>query len=440
MQELDFLVGGIPRSGTTAFADALNRHPDLFCYASETNLLPLAQQIGCSGPIPPAAIPQVREWLRQELRQSLIDMVNFNIAMGSPEPTVRFNESEIDRLVTEILRIFATPDLGISLTDVVSAELARELRRKSGKKFVGEKTPSNVLALDTAYLSNPMPADYTRLFLVVRRSLSVIRSMRGRLSNEKDKFTSAFVGDTAQQAGFYLKFALACARLARKGAQLLHYEVFSTNAREVLPGVLSAIGVPVNSSFVEAIDGQIENRSRKDDRDSFSEADQATIDALTEGALALLGYARNPRSRASEAVFELGFRVLAGEHHDKMLDRRAIVSLVAEPHHRKATFRFWHCFPGTVADGSDLVCWTVLDIEGRKAGSVTSRGGGPATVHLSVDLDPARATRCANGRVLYVLEACCSHAFVPLVHRFRLQPASPDRREVSGKLLSVSFA
>lgn len=52
MRGLDFVVGGIPRSGTTAFADALNSHPDVFCFASETGLLPLTQQISGHAGIP----------------------------------------------------------------------------------------------------------------------------------------------------------------------------------------------------------------------------------------------------------------------------------------------------------------------------------------------------------------------------------------------------
>lgn len=84
MKGLDFVVGGIPRSGTTAFADALNTHPDVFCYAYETGLLPLTQQIGGHGRIPPASIPMVRGWLREDLYLAMIEMVAFNIAGGQP--------------------------------------------------------------------------------------------------------------------------------------------------------------------------------------------------------------------------------------------------------------------------------------------------------------------------------------------------------------------
>lgn len=439
MRGLDFIVGGIPRSGTTAFADALNRHPDLFCYASETGLLPLAQKMSANGPILQEKVLQVRDWLADELRVNLIDMVNFQVESGNKKPPVHFGRSDIDQLVAEIVQCAGFENRRANLVEMASATLASKLRHRSGNDIVGEKTPDNVAALD-AISNGPMfRTDLGRVFVVVRRPLAVIRSMRARVADEADHFASAFRGDAAQQAGYYLRHALACARLARRGAHLLRYEFFAGNARGVLPKVLSAIGVPTHSRIVDDIDRHIDYRSRKDDREQFSSAEQVVIDAITEPASTLLGYGRDPRSRSEEISLDVGYRVISGEFEDKFLERRAIVMLVARQEHRRANLRMWHCFPGTVADGSDEVRWTAEDVDGHRLGSASALGSGPLSLDLPITLDPARGMRCANGNVMYVAEVMCSHAFVPLIHPFRRRLVSPDRREISGKLVSVTF-
>lgn len=439
MKGLDFIVGGIPRGGTTAFADALNQHPDICCYAAETHLLPFAQEIGGHGPVPAGSLPAVRTMLCDMLRLTLVEMVEFNLALGSPDLPVRFSPADIDQIAADITHSLGPRGDATPLIDSASATLARELRQRSGRAVVGEKTPSNITALD----AGGWPVDRAggpTVFAIVRRPFAVIRSMRARLANNADHFASAFRGDAAQQAGYFMRFALACARMARRGAHLHRYESFAGNPRDVLPGVLAAIGVPATGRSIDAIARQIEYRTRNNDRAWFSHADQAIIDAITEPALAALGYARDPRSRAAEAALQPGWRVLSGQYDDRMLGPRAVVLLVAEPQHRRACLRFWHMFPGTVADASDTVRWTVDAADGRPLGAGAEQGGGPATVGVAIDLEPDRGVRCANGHILHVVDVACSHAFVPLAHPFRTKPLSPDQREISGQLVAVDFS
>jgi len=440
MKGLDFVVGGIPRGGTTAFADALNQHPEVFCYSSETGLLPLAQQIGCSGPVPSKSIPEIRRWLHDELYENIVNMVQWNLDAGSPVPPVRYKKSDIDRIVYAVLDGQRTYGHAKTLTDIASVALAREFRERSGKIFVGEKTPGNIFALDVRRNARFDANGAAPFFVVARRPFPVIFSMRGRLANKADPYASVFAGDGAQQAGFYVRHALACARLVRRGAHLLRYEAFAGNARDMLPKVLSAIGASVDGRSIDAINRQIDYLNRNDVRDRFSSAEQATIDALTEPVLMSLGYGRDPHSRSAEVVFELGCRVLSGEYEDKMLGPRSVVLLVAQSQHYHANLRFWHSFPGTVADGGDTVCWRAEAMDGRQLGSIAAQGGGPTIVDLSIELDPARGTLCANGNVMYLVEVECSHSFVPLVHPFRMRPRSPDMRQLSGQILSVDFS
>jgi hypothetical protein len=336
----------------------------VFCYASETGLLPLTQQIGGHGRIPPASMPMVRGWLREDLYSAMIEMVEFNIARGAPEPTVRFRRSEIDHLVSEILHGLDHFGDTQTLMELASAKLANELRQKSGKTYVGEKAPTNIFALDANSDARFDAKGAVPVFVVVRRPLPVILSMQARFANKADHFASVFRGDTAHQAGLYLRHAFACDRLVRRGALVLRYEEFSGNARFILPKVLSAIGVSGHGRIIEAINRQFEYRPGRDVRERFSLADQAIIDALTEAALTPPGYGHDPRSRSAEAVFDLGHRVLSGEYEDKMLGRRSVLLLVTESQHRHANLQFWHRFPGSVADASDSVFWRVHAVDG----------------------------------------------------------------------------
>lgn len=324
--------------------------------------------------------------------------------------------------------------------ELASAKLATELRQKSGKTFVGEKTPTNIFALDSNGDARFDAKGAAPVFVVVRRPLPVILSMQARLANKADHFALVFKGSVAQQVGFYLRHAFACVRLARRGAHLLRYEEFSGNARFILPKVLSAIGVSGHGRIIEAINRQFEYRAGRDVRERFSPADQAIIDALTEAALIPLGYGRDPRSRSAEAVFDLGHRVLSGEYEDKMLGRRSVLLLVTESQHRRANLQFWYRFPGSVADASDAVFWRVHAVDGGQLGSATALGGGPTVVELSIELNAAGGTRLVNGNVMYLVEVECSHAFVPLVHPFRRLSSSLDRRELSGQILSIDFS
>ena len=174
MAALDFVVGGIPRGGTTAFADAFNRHPDIYCHASESHLVEFAAQMSGMLPIPAAATPAVRAELRRRLQINLIDSVEFNLQMGSPEPPLRFGEADLDLLADGMAPAFNRRSQGLACADRLSAILARELRQRSGKPLVGEKTPTNALALDQLGWQWT-PPNAAPVFVVVRRPFAVIR-------------------------------------------------------------------------------------------------------------------------------------------------------------------------------------------------------------------------------------------------------------------------
>jgi hypothetical protein len=412
----------------------------VICYASETGLLPLAQQIGGSGFVPRRSIPAIRRWLSEELRLSMIEMVEFSLKAGSPEPTVRFSQRDVDSIVSSLLKHLNSPRTAEALADTASTILATELREKSGKAFAGEKTPANIFALDAKSDARFNSIGMAPVFVVVRRPFPVLHSMRSRLANPADTFATVFSGDAAEQAGFYVRHALACARLVRRGAYLLRYEAFAGNVRGTLPKILSAIGVSTDHRSIEAINQRIDYLKRNYVRERFSSAEQAIIDALTEPVLTSLGYGRDPSSRSGEVIFDEGFRVLSGQYKDGLLARRSLVLLVAHSHYRHANLRLWHSFPGTIADGSDTVCWLAEGMDGRQLGSATAHGSGPAIVDLSIELNIAQGRRCADGKFMYLMEVACSHSFIPLVHPFRLGPCSLDVREVSGQILSAEFS
>ena len=90
---LDFVVGGIPRGGTTAFADAFNRYPEIYCHASETHLFEFAAQMSGALPIPTAALPAVRAELRRCLQINLIDHIILGTSDGGRLPYFSFRDA-----------------------------------------------------------------------------------------------------------------------------------------------------------------------------------------------------------------------------------------------------------------------------------------------------------------------------------------------------------
>lgn len=437
---MDFLVGGIPRSGTTALADALNAHPDIYCYASETNLLPFAIALGTDDRPPSSVLPVVQSRLTEMLQQTMIDMVDFNLQQGSPAPERRFSRRDITHMCANIVQSGADGRGRKPLYQTAIHELAAHLRAQSQKPIVGEKTPANVLALDS--LGERAVDEQRRpvMMMTVRQPFGVIQSMRARASSNTDPYATAFRGDAAQLAGSYVRYALACARLQARGGRLYHYELFSHDPRPVIRDMLLALDADRREDAVAAIAERIERRDNLGRRSDFSDADQAIIDAVTAPALRALGCAPDRASRAHDVALPAGLRVLYGQFEDQTLAPRAVLLLISEAHHQQAWLRLWHRFPGVVADASDTVCWTVTTAEGKVMGAAAVPGGGPAFVDVPIGLDDDDGALLANGHRLRVLELTCSHAFVPMVHAFRHGGPSLDERELSGRLVGVEFA
>ncbi len=439
MAALDFVVGGIPRGGTTAFADAFNRHPDIYCHASESHLVEFAAQMSGMLPIPAAATPAVRAELRRCLQINLIDSVEFNLQMGSPEPPLRFGEADLDLLADEMASAFNRRSQGLVCADRLSAILARELRQRSGKPLVGEKTPTNALALDQLGWQLT-PPNATPVFVVVRRPFAVIRSMRARLDNPVDIFATDYRGSAAEQAGYYARHALACARLLREGAWLVRYEDLSGNPHLAFRHALQVIGVAATDRIVHELAHTIQYRGRDTSRSGFAADEQALIDAITQPALDQLGYSRDPASQADRVALDCGGRVIAGQHPDGWLEQRSVLMLVAKPHHQRALLQVWHRFPAAIVGAHSQVSWSVQAADGRTLATGSAAGSEPATIDLAVAVDPATWHHCANGNLLLVAELCCSHSQVPMAHPDGPGGASADVRTLSGQLRQVDFA
>ncbi|WP_017667295.1 sulfotransferase [Sandarakinorhabdus sp. AAP62] len=438
MATLDFVVGGIPRGGTTAFADAFNRHPDIYCHASESHLIEFALQMAGQRPVSAAALPAVRAELRRCLQVNLIELVEFNLHMGSPEPPLRFGEADLDLLADEMAATLGRDFKGLDCADQLSAILARELRRRSGKPLVGEKTPSNALALDQLGWRRA-PTNAAPLFVVVRRPFAVIRSMQARLANPIDLFAAEYSGSIAEMAGYYARHALACARLLRAGARLCRYEDLSGNPHLAFRQALQVIGVAASDRIVHDLAQTIQYRGRDTSRSGFAAEEQALIDAITQPALDQLGYGRDPASQADAVSLDCGGQVIAGRHPDGWLEQRSVLMLVAQPHHRRALLEIWHRFPAAIVGAHSQVHWSVEATDGRILASGRAVGGDEAMIELAIAVDPATWHHCANGNLLLVAELRCTHAQVPMAHADEPDGASLDVRALSGQLRHVAF-
>lgn len=434
MPGINFLVGGIPRGGTTAFADALNQHPDIFCYASETHLLPLVVQAAAFSSPSSAGLPALRAHLIKVLKQALIEMVDDNLRQGSPRPLFRFTATEIERLADEVVGHISRGAVGANLIALVSRSLGSLLKIRSKKKIIGEKTPNNIPALDMLGQGSIVPT-----FAVVRNPYSVIRSMRKRARDENDKFASEFRGGVANQAGLYVKHSLAAARMAEIDAHLYRFEDVSEHPEKAFTKVAAQIGLSVTAAQVKDMARTIRKQDSRCPRSSFSLDKQALIDAITEGAMQRLGYTAFAGSRAVEANLAPGWKIIAGGYDDGWISRNAILLLVTEPDQVQAEIHFWYAFPGTTADAFDTLRWTISDVNGHVLSEIEAMGGGPNKIVARIDLTSGKRVVCRNGNSVRVLEVRCSHSFLPLAHPSRAGKANGDSRELSCRLVNVIF-
>jgi hypothetical protein len=282
MTTMDILLGGIPRSGTTALARAVELHPEIFCWSSETALLPVIDELTRGLPMRAENLPGVAQMISRHLRSAIIDQGEWNRAKYGSLPRAQITVTEIDQLARTCSSVLQQR-LPRRQALLECASLLRDfLGLHSDRRLVAEKTPSNVLLLrESSNLA-------CRWLLTHREPFAVISSMSGRAS---DPWAGAMRGKIEQRIGLFLRHAreILFARNSRE-AMAIDYDELITNPCGTLANVCVLLQVEPTLNFLEKVRGIIGGEVVTDSWEQFDALDRWKILRLCSGEMQSFGY------------------------------------------------------------------------------------------------------------------------------------------------------
>jgi len=223
---MDFLVGGVPRGGTTVAAKFLSLQQDMFCYAGETHIVPLLQELFGQHACAPGKIDACTQFLRSQLMSSMVAMPRFSVSRGAHPANLIFDEQAVEQVLDAVRSSLKRGKFGEALLGDALGLLRDLLAERDPRPIRGEKTPSNVFALAEHGPGHPVIS-----VVVMRDPIGVVRSMRAR----QDKYAEPFSGDIENCIGIYLEYGSACLRcLKQPDSVLVRYEEMAEDPGEVL--------------------------------------------------------------------------------------------------------------------------------------------------------------------------------------------------------------
>jgi len=443
---LAFLVGGMPRGGTTLVAKFLSLHPQSFCYAGETHLLPLLHGMFADAPCHPQRLEEVIDQLRRQLREAMLEMPRFSVERGAHPGNLLFCEADVERLCGGVRQLLGDRLHGLELHRAALVLLDATLARVQSRPLRGEKTPSNLFAM----------ARYpqaTRNVLVGREPLGFVRSARGRVQGA-DPFAAAFEGSIEASVGLYLDYAHASRRLLQQdpGALWVRFEDLALAPAAVLQRLHDHLGLAVEERalrFVEqGNDPQLEDRAPFRYRrpglqtadDFLSPEERWKLYHLTRSVREPLGYddaqlralgfavpAAWPGGALDEAVLPLyGFGAAEAGSGARSMGRRGALLLYCAPGRRfELELTLVANLPESFAGPHRLQ----LQV-GDRVLHQHLFDSGLQCFDLQLELDERDLTAVGDAGSFAIVELECSSACCPLAH----DATSPDGRELSVQL------
>lgn len=251
---LDLLVGGMPRGGTTVAAKFMSLHPDMFCYAGETHIIPFMHGLFGQLPCRRDKVDLVSKFLRQQFMTAMVEMPRFSVSQGAHPGNLIFEEKNVDDLVDAIRGHLNNQLYGVDLYKASLITL-RELLSKSKadqRIIFGEKTPNNIFAM----------ADYARLvatknIVVMREPIGVLRSMKARVEGG-DAYSGAFKGDLETNIGMYLEYAMAAQQVLNSSGEglLVRYEDIAQTPATVVREMFRLFGRETEERVIQFVEGK----------------------------------------------------------------------------------------------------------------------------------------------------------------------------------------
>jgi len=217
---LDFVIGGVPRGGTTFFSLLLNGHPDVYSYFMETGLFRYANMLANEHPIPSENIPKIRDWLKEEFRHQLVggskpkvvnkfrrlqhyfdELEKYGLSEPSGPGLRVFDEQKMLSFLDGFLELLNNQYYGRELLLRSSALIRTYMSGVTERKVIGEKTPDNI------YIFNDLCEADTNLktIAIVREPYTTLRSFTAR-SNKSNRLSDLIFPTKINLAiGEYLK-------------------------------------------------------------------------------------------------------------------------------------------------------------------------------------------------------------------------------------------
>jgi len=245
------LIGGIPRSGTTALARALEHHRHLAVFPFETGLFPLLADLVGEGPLPEAAMDAAAGALRRNLAGTcaLVDLLEMDESWGfaaSPRDARRALEDLYLRAEHLVRNGAGGPG--------VVGDLARAFERTlglHGERLPVEKTPGN--AFHAVWLAGPLGRP---LLLTVRNPVAVVASMRRRAADARDPAAAQFGRTLEESCGLYLEYGRAIAATmvaAASPVAIVPYEALRDSAGAAMRVACRSVGLDPDALDVRRV-------------------------------------------------------------------------------------------------------------------------------------------------------------------------------------------
>jgi len=267
---LDFIIAGIPRCGTTFLGQALNGHEDIYCYFMETSLVRHLWMFGADRPFPKEKLPVLESWLASQLAATFLDAPSERVTSGfrrlkrykelvaeygfqeDTGPGCQlFDRHELDEFVQAVLSLFRRGLHGAALMRAGCVLLADAIRNRTKRRIIGEKTPTNTMALDPLLAGCPE----THVFSPVREPFSAIRSMIGRAKRSSEMWDEGFSPSFFGSMGDYYAYLKKIVRLTTAAPpgrfHVMRYEDLIGSPRAMLGRLYDVLGLPASAIGLE---------------------------------------------------------------------------------------------------------------------------------------------------------------------------------------------
>ncbi len=441
---MDFIVGGMPRGGTTALSIVFNLHPDSFCYAAESHLMPLLLEFAQDAPAPSGSLKGLRKILEAQNHQVLIEMPRFSVKSGASDRWVIFDEPAVAKVNNLVMELLEQGLYGRELCEAALRRLSGVIREKSGKAVVGEKTPSNVFAF------REYGSIGTKLApVLLREPFSVIKSMQTRGEDKTDQYNSPFKGQLVELIGLYLSYAEAVRdSQSQQHIMVVKYEELLKNSTEIVSSMYKTVGLRDHPRAIELAVKSLKIRSGEKPWETFSPPEQALIWHVTSAVRHQLGYGAEfyesqgyaPTSEqlhlpCDETIMQpiYGYYAKHVTEGGMWLMKDSCIVMQVSNTAKSVEMKFWSEFPDAVSNDDTLITLSALESSAQAPFAQISVGKKATYSTLALDVaSMTPAYRGANGSI-YVFNLKSSHAYRRTVtpqSRFKIFFGA-DRRQLA---------